>query len=71
MYCKDSNDTMSFKEQNLKANFKCVYCRKPLEVGKRLHAEYTCPNCHGQMLISRDEKAQGHVNYKKNFFKQK
>lgn len=53
----------------MKPNFKCVYCKKQIKVGKHLHSEYTCPNCHNQMLISRDEKAQGHVNYKRNFFK--
>lgn len=55
----------------LKANFQCPRCRQRIRVGKKLHADYTCPNCHGQMLISRDERAQGHVNYKRNFLKQK
>ena len=55
----------------LKANFQCPRCRQRIQVGKKLHADYTCPNCHSQMLISRDEKAQGHVNYKRNFLKQK
>ena len=55
----------------LKANFQCPRCRQKIQVGKKLHADYTCPNCHSQMLVSRDERAQGHVNYKRNFLKQK
>lgn len=53
----------------MKANFQCPRCRKKIKVGKRLHSDYTCPNCHTSMLISRDEKLQGHVNYKRNFLK--
>lgn len=52
----------------MKENFKCPKCKKSIKVGKRLHASYTCPNCHNQFTISREEKLQGHVTFKKNFF---
>lgn len=52
----------------MKENFKCPKCKQMTKVGKKLHASYTCPNCHYQMLISRQERQQGHVNYKRNFF---
>lgn len=53
----------------MKSNFKCPYCKRSLRVGKHLHASYTCPNCHSGMIISAQERSQGHVNYKKNFLK--
>ena len=53
----------------MKPNFQCPRCRKTIKVGKKLHSDYTCPNCHTSMLISREEKLQGHVNYKRNFLK--
>lgn len=52
----------------MKSNFKCPKCKKKVAVGKRLHASYTCPCCKYQMLITRKEREQGHVNYKRNFF---
>jgi len=39
-----------------------------IKVGKKLHASYTCPNCHNQMLISKEERQQGKLNFKPNFF---
>lgn len=54
----------------MRPNFKCPYCKKQIPVGKQLHADYTCPNCHRSMVISEEEKLKGHVKYKKNFFKQ-
>ena len=52
----------------MKTNFRCPRCRKEVTVGKRLHAKYTCPNCHTQMVVSSEERDKGHVNYKHNFF---
>lgn len=51
----------------MKPNFRCPYCKTQIKVGKQLHAEYTCPNCHKQMIIREEEKTQGHVKYIKNF----
>lgn len=53
----------------MKPNFKCPICKRSVIVGKHLHASYTCPNCHHGMIISDQERSQGHVNYKKNFLK--
>ena len=54
-----------------KGNFKCPRCKKMVNVGKKLRAQYTCPNCHTSLLISREERNQGHCNFKKNFMFQK
>ena len=53
----------------MKPNFTCPRCRKKIKVGKHLHAEYECPNCHNQLCIDYKERQQGHVNYKRNFLK--
>lgn len=51
----------------MKANFKCPRCRKMQKVGKRLHASWTCPNCHNSIVISKEVKEAGFVKYKKDF----
>lgn len=51
-------------------DFKCPICKKIFKVGK-LHAGIKCPNCHSSMFITREEKLQGHLNYRKNFLFQK
>lgn len=54
-----------------KNNFQCPRCKKKVRVGKKLHAEYTCPICKNQIVIDREERQQGHVTYKKNFLIQR
>ena len=43
----------------MKANFKCPKCKKGVVVGKKLHASYTCPNCHYAMVLSREDVNRG------------
>lgn len=50
--------------------FKCPRCKNKFKIG-RLHASTTCPNCKVSMLITKEEKMQGHLNYKRNFLLQK
>lgn len=49
----------------MKRNFECPSCKHKIVVGKDLHAGYTCNNCNAQMLITRDERANGKLNYSK------
>ena len=54
----------------MKANFKCPKCKKMIVVGKKLHARYTCPNCHFSMLITREDKLAGTKSLKPNHIRQ-
>lgn len=45
-------------------DFKCPRCKKTIKVG-RLHAKYNCPRCNTGLLITREEKQQGKLEYKK------
>lgn len=54
-----------------KTNFQCPKCKKKIRVGKKLHADYQCCYCGNQIVIDREERQQGHVTYKRNFFLQR
>ena len=51
-----------------KTNFRCPRCKKGIRVGKHLHAVFECPMCHAQMVIDREERANGRKKYQKNFY---
>lgn len=38
----------------MKKTLKCLICKRPMIVGKKLHAKYTCPSCKKQYLIKQD-----------------
>lgn len=48
----------------MKPNFKCPKCKKKVAVGKKLHASYTCPNCHYSMVLTREDVQRGWKPYR-------
>lgn len=48
----------------MKTNFKCPKCKKGIRVGKKLHASFTCPNCHYTMVLSKEDVARGYTKYR-------
>ena len=51
------------------SKFKCPKCKKINKLGK-LRSSYTCPNCHADMLLNREDKARGYKIFKRFNIKQ-
>lgn len=51
----------------MKTNFVCPKCKKHIRVGDKLHATYTCPNCHYVMVLSKKDISNGTIAIKQHF----
>ena len=51
----------------MKTNFTCPKCKKKIKVGKQLHAIYTCPNCHYNMVLSEEDVMKGYQSFRGRF----
>lgn len=38
----------------MKPNFRCPKCKTEQSIGKRLHAQWTCPHCHKSIVPTRE-----------------